>query len=486
MPTGNPVIEVDGAEKSFGAVRALGGVNFRVMPGECVGLVGHNGAGKSTLVNIVVGGLSPDAGEMRLDAVATSKHSISTAREHGIRCVFQEFSLCPNLTVTENVRITHKSLKGFGWRRRAEELIRFKLDEIFPGHGIDCSHTISTLTIAQRQMVEIATAFSQTDADVRLVILDEPTSSLDASLANQLMNYVRRFLETGGAVVLISHILGEIISTSDRIVVMKDGKVVSEKPAEQFSIDSLVAAMGSVVQAKESGRERRIRKNLQPVLERKAPAGTQAVDFAVYPGEIIGLAGLGGHGQTRTLVDLFFSQGGSWLSPKNPKAAFVAGDRHVDGNLPLWSILRNISVGLLPDLSRFGLIRESVERQIGATWRDRIGVRTDNVNNKILSLSGGNQQKVLFARALATRAPIVLMDDPMRGVDFGTKQDVYEMLRSEADHGRTFVWYSTEMEEVCQCDRVYVFREGMIVAELVGEDITEDRILAASFAEKVA
>lgn len=486
MTQGNPVIEVDGAEKSFGAVRALGGVTFRVAPGECVGLVGHNGAGKSTLVNIVVGGLGIDTGTIRLDGTAVPQHTIASARTHGIRCVFQEFSLCPNLTVTENVRITHGSLRGFGWRRRAEELIRSKLDEIFPGHGIECSRPISSLSIAERQMVEIATAFSQTDSQVRLVILDEPTSSLDSSLASQLLSYVRRFVVAGGAVVLISHILGEIISTTDRIVVMKDGKVVAEKLATEFSIESLVAAMGSVVRARDANRQPRDTVNVQPVLERKAASGTGAVDFAVYPGEIIGLAGLGGHGQTSMLVDLYMGQGGDWLSPKNPKAAFVAGDRHVDGNLPLWSILRNMTVSLLPDLSRFGMVRAGAESEIGDTWRERIGVRTDDVGNRILSLSGGNQQKVLFARALATRAPIVLMDDPMRGVDIGTKQDVYAMLRSEADKGRTFVWYSTEMDEVCQCDRVYVFREGRIVAELAGAEVTEDRVLAASFAEQAA
>jgi ribose transport system ATP-binding protein len=166
--------------------------------------------------------------------------------------------------------------------------------------------------------------------------------------------------------------------------------------------------------------------------------------------------------------------------------AFVAGDRHVDGNLPLWSILRNMTISLLPDLTRTFLVRQREEAAVAATWRERIDVRTADVGNPLLSLSGGNQQKVLFARALATRAPVVLMDDPMRGVDIGTKQEVYAMLRAEADKGRTFVWYSTEMEEVCQCDRVYVFREGRIVAELKGTEVSEDRVLAASFEELVA
>ena len=487
VPQDVPVFAVDGASKSFGAVRALDGVGFSVAPGECVGLVGHNGAGKSTLVNIINGGLKPDSGTISLDGTdATGRYSIGVARAHGVRCVFQELSLCPNLTVTENTRITHGSIKGFGWRGRAAGLIGRKLDEIFPGHGIDCRATISTLSIAERQMVEIATAFSETDAKVKLVILDEPTSSLDASLAGQLLAYVRRFVGEGGAVVLISHILGEILSTADRVVVMKDGKVVAERGAKEFSIESLVAAMGSVVRARDANRPARDVTGLTPVLEQRAHARAEAIDFLAYPGELIGLAGLGGHGQTRTLVSLFMGQGGDWIAQHDSKVAFVAGDRHVDGNLPLWSILKNMTIALLPDLTRWGLVHDREEVAIGRNWRERIDVRTNDLSNPILSLSGGNQQKVLFARALATRAPVVLMDDPMRGVDIGTKQEVYAMLRAEADKGRTFVWYSTEMDEVIQCDRVYVFREGRIVAELKGADVAEDRILAASFAEQAA
>lgn len=481
-----PVLAVDGASKSFGAVRALDGLTFALAAGECVGLVGHNGAGKSTLVNIMNGGTSPDSGTIRLGGTdETARYSVPVARQYGVRCVFQELSLCPNLTVVENARIAHRSIRGFGWRRRAEQVIRAKLDEIFPGHGIDCGRAVGALTIAERQMVEIAMAFSETDAKARLVILDEPTSSLDATIAKQMLDYVRRFVEGGGTVVLISHILGEILSAADRVVVMKDGKVVAEGASKSFTMDSLVGAMGSVVRARDAAAPARDRTNLSPILSRRANAA-DAHDFVAYPGEIVGLAGLGGHGQTATLVELYMGLGGDWRSKRDPKAAFVAGDRHVDGNLPMWSILRNITLTLLPDLTKGGIVRAREEAGVGKTWRERIEIRTDNLDNPILSLSGGNQQKVLFSRALATRAPVVLMDDPMRGVDIGTKQEVYAMLRAEADKGRTFVWYSTETDEICQCDRVYVFREGRIVAELTGADIREDRILAASFAAEAA
>ncbi|WP_423066941.1 sugar ABC transporter ATP-binding protein [Devosia sp. CN2-171] len=476
-----PVIATGGASKSFGAVRAVSEVTFAVAPGECVGLVGHNGAGKSTLVNILNGSLEPDAGSIELDGQPAERYSVAAARRHGLRCVFQELSLCPNLTVAENTRIAHSSLRGVGWRRRAASLIRDKLDEIFPGHGIDSGQTISGLSIAQRQMVEIATAFSRSDHPVRLVILDEPTSSLDASIAAQLLAYIRRFIEDGGSVVLISHILGEVLTTADRVVVMKDGQVVADRPAAQFSVDSLVRAMGSVVRAHDARRDATRNADATPILRHPATEAG-ASDFIAHRGEIVGLAGLAGHGQTRMLVDLFLSAGGDWLRRRDAQVAFVAGDRHVDGNLPLWSILRNLTLSLLPDLTRLGLVDRSGEARAAADWQERIGIRTADLGNAILSLSGGNQQKVLFARALATSAPVVLMDDPMRGVDIGTKQEVYHLLRAEADKGRTFVWYSTEMDEVCQCDRVYVFREGRIVAELGGNDVNEENVLASSFA----
>jgi ribose transport system ATP-binding protein len=198
-------------------------------------------------------------------------------------------------------------------------------------------------------------------------------------------------------------------------------------------------------------------------------------------GEIIGLAGLAGHGQTELLLALHASQSGNWLPERDPLVTFVAGDRRLNGVFELWSILRNFSIASLGDLSRRGLILTSEEGTKGADWKRRIEIRTPDMDNRILSLSGGNQQKVLFARALATRAPIVLMDDPMRGVDIGTKQEVYAIIREEAAHGRTFIWYSTEMDEVRLCDRVYVFREGRIAAELAGDAVNETNIIAASF-----
>jgi len=472
------VVAARGVKVVFGAVKALDGADLIIRAGECLGLVGHNGAGKSTIVNVINGGLTPHEGTISYGR-APGRQGISAARAGGVRCVFQELSLCPNLTISENVRIMHPGMSGRNWRGRALAAIRQTIDDIFPGHGIDCEATISDLSIAERQMVEIAINFCRTPDAPRLVILDEPTSSLDAGLAEQLMAYVRRFVREGGSVLLISHILGEILSTATRIVVMKDGRVVANRVASEFTTRTLVEAMGSVVKDQDRQKIARLRSS-EKVLS-MAPRPGSEIAFEAYRGEIIGLAGLGGHGQTEALLDLYLAKNSSWLPSRKADLAFVAGDRSLNGTFSLWSILKNLSIASLRDISSGGLVNKSREGDLGAEWKKRIEIRTPDMGNKILSLSGGNQQKVLFARALATTASTVLMDDPMRGVDIGTKQEVYDILRTEAAHGRTFIWYSTEMDEIRLCDRVYVFRDGTIQAELIGENITEQNVLAASF-----
>ena len=484
-----PIVRLDGVEKSFGAVRALGGVDLAARPGECVGLVGHNGAGKSTLMHVLAGTLQPDQGAVRFaGADLTAGWDVVSAQAHGVRCVFQELSLCPNLTVAENARVFHAGLQGFGWRKRSGRLILAKLDEIFPGHGISAAEVVGDLSIGRRQMVEVARAFSVTDVPVRLVILDEPTSSLDAHVAGQLLAFVRRFVAQGGACILISHLLGEILSTSDRIVVMRDARVVAERPAKDFGRDTLVAAMGSVAKgaAAEAAALASKRGEGAPRVRAKAPAQTDGRELTAWRGEVVGLAGLAGHGQTEMLRGLFNAARRGRDASVNDAAAFVAGDRHTDGIFPLWSIAKNISVASMRKMTRRGLVDARREKAMAETWREKMAIRTPDMENNILSLSGGNQQKALFARALGADAGIVLMDDPMRGVDVGTKQEVYAMIRAEAAGGRTFVWYTTEMDELRNCDHVYVFRNRRIVADLARHEMSEEKVLHSSFAEETA
>ncbi len=479
------IVKLGGVEKHFGAVHALDGVDFSVDATECVGLVGHNGAGKSTLMHVLAGTLAPDRGEIFINGIEQSGYSVALAQKLGIRCVFQELSLCPNLTVAENARVLHPSIEGWGWRRRAGDLIGGKLDEIFPGHGVSPDAVVSDLSIGHRQMVEVARAFTVTEDPLHLVILDEPTSSLDAHAAGQLLEFVRRTVGMGASCVLISHLLGEILSTSDRIVVMRDGKVVAADVANAFNRDKLVATMGGSEAGKHAAddEETRAPRGSAPVCVRARPAGqTDGAELVAHEGEIIGLAGLSGHGQTDLLLAVFEAVGKQTRDVEvTAPVALVAGDRQTDGIFPLWSIAQNIGIRSIRQLRHGLLIAPEQESRLAETWRERIGIRTPEVNNNILSLSGGNQQKVLFARALASDAKIILMDDPMRGVDIGTKLEVYELIRAEAKAGRTFLWYTTEIEELENCDHVYVFQNGRIVGDLGRGELTEERVIQSSF-----
>ena len=481
------IVKLDGVEKHFGAVRALDGVDFSVDAGECVGLVGHNGAGKSTLMNVLAGAATPGSGIIAIAGEAQGAYSPGRAKQLGIRCVFQELSLCPNLTVAENARVFHPALRGFNWRRKAGALIVAKLDEIFPDHGIGASDLVQDLSIGRRQMLEVARAFTVTDEPVHLVILDEPTSSLDGHTAGQLLGFIRRAIGSGLSCVLISHILREVLQNCDRIFVMRDGKVVAADRAGAFDRNTLVSAMGGA-----EGRDLEADVNGRGASRANAPVCVRArphrqhggIELVAHQGEVIGLAGLAGHGQTALLLAIFSAAGhrSAAIEVTQP-VALVAGDRQSDGIFPQWSISQNIGVRSIRALRQGPLISRRREEAMGNFWRDKINIRTPDINNNILSLSGGNQQKALFARALGSDARIVLMDDPMRGVDIGTKLEVYDLIRAEARAGRTFLWHTTETDELENCDHVYVFRDGAIVADLARNEITEERVIQSSFME---
>jgi ribose transport system ATP-binding protein len=271
-------------------------------------------------------------------------------------------------------------------------------------------------------------------------------------------------------------------------VVMRDGRVVADDRTTQFDRTKLIVTMGGAAEAhgaatvppQAAAGDRPLRVRCRP------KAQSAGIELTAQAGEIVGLAGLAGHGQSDCLVEIFDAgRSASARVAVHGPVALVAGDRQTDGIFPLWSIADNITVRSLSALTKGPLISNQRTEALAESWKQRIGIRTPDMNNNILSLSGGNQQKALFARALGSDADIILMDDPMRGVDIGTKLDVYGLIRDEAARGRTFLWYTTEMDELEHCHKVYIFRNRQIVAQLGRDELTEERVIHSSFQEAV-
>jgi ribose transport system ATP-binding protein len=471
--------------KRYGRTQALDGADLDVRRAETLGLVGHNGAGKSTLMRVLVGLTTPERGEVELDGRRVERWSPEAARAAGVRIVYQEGSLCPDLRVFENVLVSHPGIGGRRWRARTRRLVREQLDEVFPGHGISPWARIETLSLARRQMLEIAIA-TMPHGGMRIVVLDEPTSALDRDTAARLFDYLRRRCEDGVSFVLISHRMGEILGQTDRITVLRDGRAVATRPSGEVGEDDLVSLMGGATGTATSTAPRQGASG-EPVLtaDDLRAKRLRGVSLSVGRGEVVGLSGLEGQGQQDLLFEL-------WRRRSRPlkrglrvggRMAFVTGDRQAGGVFALWPLAPNITVGSLREVSRWGAIGLGAERRLADRWIERLAVR-GRARTPIIDLSGGNQQKVLIARALAAGAELILLDDPFRGVDISTRQETYRLVREEADRGRSFLWFSTENQELEHCDRVLVFREGEIVGELEGDEISEERIIATSFARR--
>ncbi|EWY41037.1 sugar ABC transporter [Skermanella stibiiresistens SB22] len=472
-----PVVALDHITRTFGPTTANDDVSLAVPPGAVIGLIGANGAGKSTLMRVLCGVTEPDSGTLTLGGtpVAFPDWSPTEARRRGIRIVFQELSLCVNLTVAENFYLEDPSAAAgtpWGsplWRGRYRKLARAGIDAVFPDSGIDVDARLSDLALGQRQMVEIARAAR--DPNLRLLILDEPTSSLDAGRAAQLQDFVRRSTAKGIAFIFISHKLREVLEIASRVVVMRNGRVTREGGADAFTVHALVELMGgeagrtaATSSQTEAGRE--ILRITGPVT---APLGH---DITLHAGDIVGFAGLEGSGQRTQLHRIRLD---------NPDAGFVSGDRQREGVFPQWTVLSNISIGALSRRPLASIVSTEAETETGRHWAERLRLDPGRLSSNVLHLSGGNQQKALVARALARQSDILLLDDPTRGVDVASKHDFYRVVRQTAEAGAVVVWYSTEDIELLECTRVLVFHKGAIVRELVGAEISEESIVDTAF-----
>ncbi|MGH3256253.1 MAG: sugar ABC transporter ATP-binding protein [Streptosporangiaceae bacterium] len=481
------VLELSGISKTYGVTRALTDVSMTIPAGEIVGLIGHNGAGKSTLMRVIVGLTRPDTGSLTVaGAAAGAGYSMQESRARGVRIAYQELSLAPDLKVFENVLVAAPAVAGWQWRRRSQGLLRASLDEVFPGHRIPVRQQVRKLTLAQQQMLEIAQAVLEVTGPFSLLILDEPTSALAGKQAENLFRYLKQLKGRGISTVLITHKLHEVLGHTDRVVVMRDGRIVSEHPTPDLDYARIVAVMGGVARQAAGVKSASLAGgNGEELLSATSVRDQwlQDVSLAVRSGEIVGLSGLDGQGQQQLLRYLWRNRGGKRSVRFRGGVSFVTGDRQTRGVFPLWNLGQNISVGVLGETAPHGVVQRPRERLIVADWLERLAVR-GTAGTPIGAVSGGNQQKALIARALASASRMVLLDDPFRGVDVETKQQVYRLMREETAMGRGFLWFTTENAELVECDRVYVMSAGRIAAELHGDEISEEAIIGASF-EKI-
>jgi ribose transport system ATP-binding protein len=484
---GDPLLRLSSIAKRYGNTQALAGVDLVIERGEILGIVGHNGAGKSTLMRVVLGITRPDSGSIEFGhEVLGPSYSLAQAYARGVRIVFQELALCPSLRVFENVYLARPALRGRGWRRRSREVIVQSLEDVFPGSRTSARAVISKLPLARRQMVEIAQAAIGGAKEVSLLVLDEPTSALSRESAEQLFDFLRRLRAAGVSTIVISHRMQEVLANTDRTVVMRDGKVVGTRISNDTGNDEILALMGAApVDAVGALRKRQqVASDLILEVHQLSTRRLHGISFKVRQGEVVGFAGLDGQGQHELLLELWRRRRRRrWRGRAmrcRGEMAFLTGDRQTAGVFPLWDLRRNASVSALGEISSFGVLRTSREIALVDRWITRLAIRGRR-SSGILELSGGTQQKVLVARALATKADLVLLDDPFRGVDVATKHETYRLIDEEAAKGRAFIWFSTENAELEESDRVYVLRGGRIVAELAGDEAREDRVIAASF-----
>jgi len=503
MSNPHPVVRLSKISKTFGRTKALSDVSLEIRPGELVGLIGHNGAGKSTTMRTIAGEYHPDGGSVFVRGQdITSRHNAGLALDMGIRTVYQELELPGNLKIREAAVFAAPKAVGTlrGWRRRSERMIMERLQEIFPQSGIAAGQRIDRLSISQRQMLAIALAGLWPEKQpATCLILDEPTSSLDAFSAKGLYDWLRKEARQRGLGVLVStHKLNEVVGELDRAYVMVDGQIASERPMKGTTSADLVAAMqhASASISTEKAEDVHVlsvetegmaKASGSIAIRNLRSAGLSIDQLEINAGEIVGIGGLEGQGQKRLLRAVFAQASGYERDPSfaiKGQAAFVSGDRRTDGIFPLWNVESNLSVSCLSALSRMGLVSRLRERALVLKWHRRLRVK-GTIDDPIVSLSGGTQQKVLVGRALAQIPDVLLLDDPTRGVDEQTKLEIFSLVKAQARSGTAVLWYSTETAELHRCDRVCVMNSGRIMDEILTKTADprsfEDRVLGSSF-----
>ena len=489
-----PFLKLSGLRKTYPGVVALADFSVDVGPGEIIGVVGENGAGKSTLMKILGGVIQPDRGTIEIDGAPYAGLSVGGSMQAGIAFVHQELNLFDNLDVAANVYVGREPTRG-GFLKlvdnaKLHKIVQPYLDLL--GANFSPSTQVSALSLAQQQMVEIAKALS---FNSRLVILDEPTSSLPIAETEKVLEVMRRLKSQGISVFFISHRLNEVVAVCDRVVVLRDGKMVGTLDKGQINHDAMVKLM--------VGRDLRVAYTPPKAAKGAVVLAAKDVRTSTYPhhpvslelhsGEILGLAGLVGAGRTE-LARAFFgidrTQGGQIIlngqaipvatSADAVKAGIflVPEDRKGNGILLDLPIYENVSLPNLPAYSKGAMVSSDAERKQAETSKRELDIRTPNISVRTGSLSGGNQQKVVLAKWLAMSPKVMIFDEPTRGIDIGAKSEIYRLMRGLADSGVAVLMISSDMEEVIGVsDRVAVMHEGRISGVLNRDQFSEENIL---------
>jgi ribose transport system ATP-binding protein len=494
-------LQLKNITKTYPGVVALDDVSLEVIRGEVHALVGENGAGKSTLIKTCTGAVGPDKGKIVINGKEFPAMSPNLAKENGVAVIYQEFNLVDELSAAENIFLGRALRKGIRIDRKAMEE---KSAELFRMLDIDIHprELVRNLTVGYQQLVEIAKAASE---KAKILIMDEPSAPLTNAEVEKMFDMVDRLKAQGVTIIYISHRMDEIFRLSDRITIMRDGRKIETLSASHTNVEHLVTAMVGR-ELKETYPARSASSITETALletRHLSGNGLKDISFKVHRGEVLGFAGLIGAGRTelaellfgvkpKTSGDIIFN--GRPIEPKTPRDAINCGialvpeDRKRQGALLDIDIKGNISMAILNRISRMSVVNKGQEQKIAETYKASIRIKTPDLFQKIKNLSGGNQQKVIIAKWLATAPELVILDEPTRGIDVGAKHEIYKLINELVESGKTIVMISSEMEELMgMADRIIVLSEGRISGEIARKNFDQKLIMSyASKTEKEA
>ena len=498
-----PILEMKNITKEFPGVKALNNVSFRVDEDEIHCLVGENGAGKSTLMK-VLSGVYPHGdytGDIVFGGEVQKFRGISDSEKAGVAIIYQELALVPEMTVYENIFLGHEIRNGFmvDWNetiKRAGELLRKVRLSINP------SVKVKELGVGKQQLVEIAKALSR---DVRLLILDEPTSALNEDDSENLLNLLRELKDHGVTCVLISHKLKEVIEIADSVTVLRDGQTICTLDAHKGDVSESALIKHMVGREIDNIYPKRERKQSEEVVFEVKNWNAynpslgrnilKDINFNVKKGEIIGFAGLMGSGRTELALSIFGNPDGYQINGemivegkkkrfKHPQDAIRAGmayvteDRKGDGLILIQDVKQNITLANLPEISNRGVVNSNAEVQVANEYKVSLNIKTPSIEQKVVNLSGGNQQKVSVAKWLFVKPDVLILDEPTRGIDVGAKYEIYTIMTRLVAQGMSIIMISSELPEVLgMSDRVYIVSSGKITGELPIEEATQEKIM---------